>query len=172
MIHVHELDGCAPAPLAHYLKALGILRLVSEQADSDARGWWEGTRFRLATTLTPEELEAFFLCDYQPTPLVSPWNKGAGFFAKKDPALSPIQDSRGRRFARFRSGINASRSQLEDLLKADRGVRDIKAEAKVPGMSTAERNRIRASENYKSRLREAEKQFKRVSPHCPDDLVI
>ena len=45
MIHVHQLDGCAPAPLAHYLKALGILRLVAEQADRDARGWWDGDRF-------------------------------------------------------------------------------------------------------------------------------
>ena len=59
MIHVHQLDGCAPAPLAHYLKALGILRLVAEQADSDARGWWDGDRFRLATKLTREEIETF-----------------------------------------------------------------------------------------------------------------
>ena len=41
-LHLHELGGCAPAPLAHYLKALGILRLVSEQADSSARGFWRG----------------------------------------------------------------------------------------------------------------------------------
>ncbi len=27
------LSGCAPVPLAHYLKALGVLRLVAEQAD-------------------------------------------------------------------------------------------------------------------------------------------
>ena len=61
MIHVHQLDGCAPAPLAHYLKALGILRLVAEQADRDARSWWAGDDFRLATRLGREELEAFFL---------------------------------------------------------------------------------------------------------------
>jgi hypothetical protein len=35
-------DGCAPVPLAHYLKALGILRLVLEQADGAARGIWQG----------------------------------------------------------------------------------------------------------------------------------
>ena len=51
MIHVHELDGCAPTPLAHYLKALGILRLVAEQADEHARGWWEGNHFRLGVDL-------------------------------------------------------------------------------------------------------------------------
>ena len=95
MIHVHQLDGCAPAPLAHYLKALGILRLVAEQADSGARGWWDEDRFRLATKLTREQLEAFFLHDYQPTPLVSPWNKGAGFFSEADPGLSPIESGCG-----------------------------------------------------------------------------
>jgi len=36
MMHIHDLNGCAPVPLAHYLKALGILRLVAEQADPGA----------------------------------------------------------------------------------------------------------------------------------------
>ena len=167
MIHVHQLDGCAPAPLAHYLKALGILRLVSEQADGDVRGWWDGHHFRLATKLSREGLEEFFLYDYRPTPLVSPWNKGAGFFFERDPALSPIESSRSRRFEGFRSGINASRSRLDDLAKADKAVRDIKAEAKQRGMTKAQRNRIRASEDYKCRLRDAEKGFKR----CKADLI-
>lgn len=162
MIHVHRLDGCAPAPLAHYLKALGILRLVAEQVDRDARGWWEEDHFRLATKLTREEVEEFFLHDYKPTPFVSPWNKGAGFFFEKDPALFPIERSTSRRFARFRSGIRASRSQLEEISKADREVRQIKAETKVRGMSSSEKHRIRTSEDYKHRLREAEKRFKRL----------
>ncbi len=38
--HTVELTGCIPIPLSHYLKALGILRLVSEQVDTDAKGWW------------------------------------------------------------------------------------------------------------------------------------
>lgn len=40
-MRLHRLDGCAPTPLAHYLKALGVLRLVAEQLDPQARGWWE-----------------------------------------------------------------------------------------------------------------------------------
>ena len=161
MIHVHQLDGCAPAPLAHYLKALGILRLVAEQAD-DARGWWDGDRFRLATKLTREEIETFFLRDYQPTPVVSPWNKGAGFFAPADPGLAPIEASRSARLALFRTGISASRSRLAELSRADKEVRSIKAEAKVQGMSATERNRIRTSDDYKNRLREADRRFKRL----------
>ena len=31
-LHLHHLKGCSPAPLANYLKALGILRLIVEQA--------------------------------------------------------------------------------------------------------------------------------------------
>jgi hypothetical protein len=34
------LHGCTPEPLMSYLKALGILRLVAEQADPEARGAW------------------------------------------------------------------------------------------------------------------------------------
>ena len=60
-IHLHVLKGCSPAPLANYLKALGILRLVGEQADKQARGWWDGEHFCLLTKLSKEELEAFFL---------------------------------------------------------------------------------------------------------------
>jgi len=29
------LPGCAPTPLAHYLKALGVLRLLAEQLPSE-----------------------------------------------------------------------------------------------------------------------------------------
>ena len=130
MIHVHRLDGCAPTPLAHYLKALGILRLVAEQADCDARGWWDGDRFRLATKLSCGDLDAFFLNDYRPTPLVSPWNKGSGFFFEKDPAVFPLEQSKGRRFSDFRVGIKASRQQIEELERADGVVRDVKNEAK------------------------------------------
>ena len=170
MIHVHELDGCAPAPLAHYLKALGILRLVAEQADESARGWWEGNRFRLATRLPRKKLEEFFLHDYRPTPFVSPWNKGAGFFSEKDPGIDPLENSTSRRFESFRSGIEASRSRLEELSKADKCIRDIKAEAKRPGMSKAEKEKIRSSEDYRNRLREADRRFKQLKANVIPDL--
>lgn len=49
--HVVELTGCTPEPLMNYLKALGVLRLVSEQADPEARGYWRGDRFVLESRL-------------------------------------------------------------------------------------------------------------------------
>ena len=39
------LHGCAPEPLMSYLKALGVLRLVAEQADSEAKGAWRAVLF-------------------------------------------------------------------------------------------------------------------------------
>jgi CRISPR-associated protein Csx17 len=60
MIYKHVLKGCQPTPLAHYLKALGILRLVAEQKDPACRGAWIDDHFVLATKLTKDELECFF----------------------------------------------------------------------------------------------------------------
>ena len=115
MIHVHRLDGCAPTPLAHYLKALGILRLVAEQADADARGWWDGDRFRLASKLTRAELEAFFLHDYQPTPIFNPWGARSGFYdgspeKSARESLKRIECSSSPRLEPFRSTIKTVRS--------------------------------------------------------------
>jgi CRISPR-associated protein Csx17 len=77
--HVHRLDGCLPVPLASYLKALGVLRLVSEQVDASATGWWENDIFHLETVLDRQQLLDFFLLTYSPTPIVVPWS-GNDFF--------------------------------------------------------------------------------------------
>lgn len=161
MIHVHRMDGCAPSPLAHYLKALGIVRLVSEQADIDARGWWNGDHFMLATRLSRTELEGFFLRTYRPTALISPWNKGSGFYTNK-PTLNSIEGSGALRFAPIRKAIEASRPHLKKLLQADSSIRSIKAEPKTPGVSRASRKSIRDSPEYKRRLRSAEKEFSQL----------
>lgn len=93
-IHLHVLKGCAPAPLANYLKALGIFRLVGEQADAQARGWWDGECFCLLSKLSTEELEAFFLENYKPTPLLSPWNAGSGFYRTWDAKKKKLRNSK------------------------------------------------------------------------------
>ena len=74
-----HLVGCRVEPLGSYLKALGVLRLVAEQADASAAGWWSGDEFWLRTTLSENELVDFFVNRYSPTPLLAPWNKGSGF---------------------------------------------------------------------------------------------
>jgi len=165
MIHVHDLGGCAPAPLAHYLKALGILRLVTENkknGDPEARGWWEGERFRLVTRLDRAALEAFFLERYEPTPMVSPWNKGAGFFMSNDPGLTPLEMTTATRFHPFRTGIAAARVPLGELAQADGAVRAIKSETKDKHLTKGEKAALKESPEYKKRLADAERIFKRL----------
>ncbi len=82
MSHVLELRGCAPEPLMAYLKALGIFRLVAEQKDKETRAWWHNDTFMLRSTLDRDGLVEFFLKQYRPTPIVSPWNGGSGFYPK------------------------------------------------------------------------------------------
>ena len=115
-IRLHHLKGCSPAPLALYLKAIGILRLVAEQVDPDARGWWQDEQFCLLTKLDATELERFFLEVYAPTPFLSPWNKGSGFYKENDPGLAPVENSVAARFGRFRDAVR----ETCELLAAER----------------------------------------------------
>ncbi|MBN2508122.1 MAG: type I-U CRISPR-associated protein Csx17 [Verrucomicrobia bacterium] len=85
--HRLPLPGCAPIPLAHYLKALGILRLVAEDAehgDPAATGCWDRDVFILHSRLDRDGLLDFFLHHYQPTPILAPWNGGSGFYFREE----------------------------------------------------------------------------------------
>ena len=87
-INTIALSGCTPMPLASYLKALGVLRLVAspsnnvtgDAADSKVRGFWENERFHLRTRLNIDMLIRFFLENYAPSPIIAPWNGGSGFY--------------------------------------------------------------------------------------------
>ena len=122
-IHVHKLTGCSPSPLAHYLKAFGILHLVSEQVDPIARGWWRQDVFHLGTRLDRDQLESFFLNDYAPTPMTAPWNGGSGFYPPDNKSgIEPIEQSVAERFAPFREAIAVARSVVGGLdAKPDKG---------------------------------------------------
>lgn len=145
MIHEHPLPGCTPTPLASYLKALAVLRLVAEAGadgggDSEATGFWREDVFVLRTRLTNEELRAFFLARYRPTPLIAPWNGGSGFYfqegklKEKDPVtgrklktgvrdqeteatrtIAAIVQSTSARFADYRDAIAIARGIVADF---------------------------------------------------------
>ena len=106
-MNVIRLGGCTLEPLGSYLKALSVLRLVSEQEDGSARGWWERGSFCLETELDETGLVVFFLERYAPTPIVSPWNNGSGFYPKKE---KPEKKSR-----QSASGPKKEKSALEEL---------------------------------------------------------
>jgi CRISPR-associated protein Csx17 len=165
-LHVHHLMGCAPAPLAHYLKALGVLRIVGEQADSEARGWWQDEHFCLMTRLDRHAIERFFLERYEPTPFVSPWNKGSGFYDENDKAMLPLRQSTAPRFASFRRGIEGGRVELAELTVANERVRALKDRTKArKGMSAAAKKAAKALKDdadYKRELAAANREFSRL----------
>ena len=124
------LHGCAPTPLASYLKALGVLRLVSspanhvsgEAADPLARGWWQNECFHLRTTLSRDALLHFFLHDYAPSPIIAPWNGGSGFYSKdnKD-GFDPLSAApAAERFGSISSAIRSAARTVAGLRLIER----------------------------------------------------
>ena len=144
-----KLTGCAPTPLAAYLKALGILRLVSEQADPTARGFWQNESFVLSTTLSEEELAEFFLCRYAPTPIVDPWNGGSGFLKNDKSAdfLAKFEQSSTPRLARYQVGAKAARDLCHALSEAKLAEVAIKEESKA--LPAQQREALRNDPAYK-----------------------
>lgn len=100
------LNGCAPEPLIHYLKALGIFRLIADQLDSQVRGAWRSDAFVLDSEKNGDDLVAFFLNEYQPTPIVAPWNGGSAFYDGEDiTAREAIRKSSGERLEAYREVV-------------------------------------------------------------------
>jgi len=145
MIHEIALPGCTPTPLASYLKALAVLRLIGEApaergGDPDAAGFWRDDVFILRTRLAADELRRFFLEHYRPTPLIAPWNGGSGFYRQegklkeKDPitgkkkktgvrnqeteatkTVAAIADSESPRFSDYRVAISVARQVIAEF---------------------------------------------------------
>jgi len=123
------LPGCAPVPLAHYLKALGILRLVSDQKDPSAQGHWHRDQFILTSSLDREELIRFFLEDYKPTSVMAPWNGGSGFHPKDNSkAIDSISQSKASRLSQYAEAISAAQSALHSMNLGEKPTPDQKAE--------------------------------------------
>lgn len=111
------LAGCTPEPLMNYLKALGVLRLVSEQADRAARGCWRNDAFVLQSKLDRSALTEFFLKKCEPTPIVGPWAGGSGFFSKDNKkSVNALANSTSERCQQYRDTI----ASVQRLLEANR----------------------------------------------------
>lgn len=91
------LRGCRHDVLGHYLKPIGLLRVLAqcaerEHRDPEAEGWWDVGQgcFVLRSNKYPtvEALIEFFEKRYRPTPVFSAWNTGGGLDEKKQVVLS------------------------------------------------------------------------------------
>ena len=126
------LPGCAPIPLAHYLKALGVLRLVAEdQAHGDpaAAGFWERDVFVLQSRLDQAALVDFFLCRYAPTPILAPWNGGSGFYKKDNTeAIVAIEAATTERLKGYQMAIASVRKAMSGKVIKEKPSREQKEE--------------------------------------------
>lgn len=115
-MNVIPLPGCAPVPLAHYLKALAILRVVAEQRDPAAKGYWHGDTFVLQSALDESAILDFFLHGYMPTPVIAPWNGGSGFYSTDNrDAIEAIARGDCARFSNYRHVIQGAQEVLASL---------------------------------------------------------
>lgn len=139
-MHTIPLPGCSPTPLAAYLKALGILRVLSLQCpESKTQCHWDGLAFVIRTKLSEEELLDFLVNRYSPTPFVSPWNAGSGFYFQEGKtkekaadgkkiktgirdqeteatrSITVIQKSSGKRLSNYREIIEITKHYLEQV---------------------------------------------------------
>ena len=119
--HDIELAGCTPEPLMAYLKALGIVRLVSEQKDTETRGWWKNDVFSIRSSLDRDALVSFFVDEYRPTPIVAPWAGGSGFFKKDNKqAVNALSESNSQRVRLYTEVI----SKVQEIIKEE-GISEI-----------------------------------------------
>jgi len=113
------LKGCRPEPIAQYLKALGLLRLVSEQKDLGALGAWSGHHFELRSELDRGALMRFLLHEYRPTSVVNAWNKDAGLTkGKLNEAVQAVLARGEERFSAYRQAWELARSIVAELAES------------------------------------------------------
>lgn len=114
--HVLTLAGCAPEPMLSYLKGLGVLRLVAGK-DATVRASWTGDQLQLTSILDSEALLRFFLEEYQPTPVLAPWNGGSGFWDNKaaGKTLATVERSINPRLGPYRRAIAQARDTAATL---------------------------------------------------------
>lgn len=114
-MHDITLDGCTPTPLANYLKALGVLRLLSAKYP-ETRGFWHGDRFVLRTALDRAGIEQFFLHNYEPTPIMAPWNGGSGFYKKDNKsAIEAIRQTHDSRFKNYQFCLDVAEHAMDGM---------------------------------------------------------
>ncbi len=99
------LNGCHVQPLASYMKALGIFKILSEK-DNNITASWDKDNFIISTNINRDEIIDFFMNEYAPAPIMSPWNNGSGFYLHSDKdIIKNILNIPGERFSEYKRNI-------------------------------------------------------------------
>lgn len=148
-MHTITLSGCSPIPLAHYLKALGIFRVISESehGDINATVYWKDNSFILNSKFDRVEepsLPDFFFNNYIPTPIMVPWSGGDFFgvnqekpkklFTKTPTASLVIESFLSNDSPRLKTYRDALKSTFSAMNAAG-----VKVKKDIEGSGTAQR---------------------------------
>lgn len=101
---VHVVAGARGRSLMGSLAALGLVRVLGTQADRALRCHINGSDLVVDTEV--DDLAAWLVDSYVPTPILSPWNEGSGYGTKDrvpKQALARLVSSGNPRFEPFRA---------------------------------------------------------------------
>lgn len=111
------MEGLTATVLGDYLAQVGLAYLVTTQADPAARFGWDGSRLWLDSDVNVVD---FLMDEYQPSPILSPWNRSSGFSAgggNPVAVLKSIADSSASRLQGFNKALEIARRTEEESLE-------------------------------------------------------
>ena len=114
----HKLYACKVSPLSSYLKSLGIFKLIGEQLDCNVKAHWENGIMTINTNNSQADIINFFQESYSPSPILSPWSGGSGFYpndTEVSKELNKILRTNDKRFELYRDTITKIKSLFPDL---------------------------------------------------------
>ena len=76
-LYTWQANGCSFEPIADYLKALGLLRVLP-----NSKGWWQNGEFWIESDRPPDEVVDHLIEQACVTPLFNPWNGDSGFWVE------------------------------------------------------------------------------------------
>lgn len=114
------LGGLQPQPLAGYLAALGILRVLGTQSGQAIKAAFLPDGF-LVEGVDRDELLELLLDRWEPSPVLTPWNNASGFYQSSkgnqaQAALEAIVASRNPRFQPLAAVITQVRKLITDTV--------------------------------------------------------
>lgn len=153
MLNEIPLNGCTSEPLMNYLKALGVLRLVSEQKDPKAKGCWKNGVFFIKSSLSGNELLSFFIYDYIPTPVIVPWSGNdffQAFWGNKKSSISPKKTPTSNEI--ITAFVNSKADRIRLYREALQQVKEIMVDMKLTSKGQIEKDKTLKS-RFIERLR-------------------
>ena len=106
----HELKGCKITPLSNYLKSLGLFRVLSKK-DPKVTALWKNDRLVVETEMDKETMLEFFLQEYSPTPLISPWSYNK--YEKTGKQIQELINSNKDRFKPYADTMDSVKQIIE-----------------------------------------------------------